>query len=192
MDAKKALRAKALAIRRQAFARYGAAAGERLAAHGLAFCSPPPGAAVSAFLAIGEEIDPLPLMRRLWACGHAVGLPVMIGKGQPLTFRRWQEGEPLGAAMWGIREPLPEAPAIEPDVLAVPLLAFDRAGFRLGYGGGFYDRTLEGLRARKRVIAVGLGYDELEVDDVPHLDYDQPLDWVLTPSGPIKCSVPAR
>jgi 5-formyltetrahydrofolate cyclo-ligase len=69
----------------------------------------------------------------------------------------------------------------------MPLLAFDRQGWRLGYGGGFYDRTLQGLRARKAVVAVGLGYDEQEVDAVPRLDYDQRLDWVLTPSGPRKC-----
>ena len=75
-----------------------------------------------------------------------------------------------------------------PDVLLVPLLAFDRNGWRLGYGGGFYDRTLAGLKARKPVIAVGIAYDELEVDAVPHESYDQRLDWVFTPSRPICCN----
>ena len=188
MDEKKTARAEALERRRAAFERHGAAAGERLAAHGLAFCAPPPGAAVSAFLAIGEEIDPLPLMRRLWREDHRVGLPVMVGKGRPLEFRQWSEGEPLDEVKWGIREPVATAPVIEPDVVLVPLLAFDRAGYRLGYGGGFYDRTLARLRAMKPVVAVGIAYDELGVDAVPHLDYDEPLDWVLTPQGPIKCS----
>ena len=73
--------------------------------------------------------------------------------------------------------------------MLVPLLAFDAAGRRLGYGGGFYDRTLARLRAIKPVVAVGIAYDECQVDAVPHLDYDERLDWVLTPSGPMKCAV---
>jgi 5-formyltetrahydrofolate cyclo-ligase len=76
---------------------------------------------------------------------------------------------------------------LEPDILLVPLLAFDAAGWRLGYGGGFYDRTLKGLRARKSVVAIGIAFDEQQVDAVPHLDYDERIDWVLTPSGPILC-----
>ena len=187
MDEKKAARAAALERRKIAFARHGAAAGALLAGYGIDFSVPPAQAAVSAFLAIGEEIDPMPLMRRLWSAGHRVGLPVMIGKGQPLVFRQWREGEPLEEVKWGIREPLADAPVIEPDVVLVPLLAFDRAGYRLGYGGGFYDRTIARLRAMKPVVTIGLAYDELGVDAVPHLDYDEPLDWVLTPSGPLKC-----
>ena len=80
------------------------------------------------------------------------------------------------------------APAVDPDVVLCPLLAFDRTGHRLGYGGGFYDRTLARLRALKPVVAIGLAYDEQRVDAVPHLDYDERLDWVLTPTGPIKCA----
>jgi 5-formyltetrahydrofolate cyclo-ligase len=94
----------------------------------------------------------------------------------------------MNKGVWDIPEPKPERPAVEPDILLVPLLAFDDAGRRLGYGGGFYDRTLTGLRARKASVAVGLAYDEQRIDAVPHLDYDQQLDWVLTPSGPIRCS----
>jgi 5-formyltetrahydrofolate cyclo-ligase len=85
---------------------------------------------------------------------------------------------------WGIVEPLPDKPAVDPDVLIVPLLAFDKRGYRLGYGGGFYDRTLARLRAVKPVITVGVAYDEQEVDVVPTDVYDQQLDWMLTPSGP--------
>jgi 5-formyltetrahydrofolate cyclo-ligase len=93
----------------------------------------------------------------------------------------------MQAAQWGIAEPMADKPEVEPDVLLVPLLAFDKHGHRLGYGGGFYDRTLMKLRVKKPVVAVGLAYDELEVDAVPHESYDQRLDWVLTPSGPRKC-----
>jgi 5-formyltetrahydrofolate cyclo-ligase len=96
----------------------------------------------------------------------------------------------MAPAVWGIAEPLASRPAVEPDVVLVPLLAFDVRGYRLGYGGGFYDRSLEALRRVKPILAIGLAYDELRLDGVPHLDYDEPLDWVLTPSGPIKCDGP--
>jgi 5-formyltetrahydrofolate cyclo-ligase len=96
----------------------------------------------------------------------------------------------MGKVQWGISEPLPDKPVLEPDVVLVPLLAFDTQGFRLGYGGGFYDRTLARLRAIKPVVAVGIAYDELKVDAVPHRSYDERLDWVLTPSGPQRCSGP--
>jgi 5-formyltetrahydrofolate cyclo-ligase len=130
------------------------------------------------------------LLKRLSAEGHRLALPVMQGKGRPLLFRAWVPGDATAAAQWGIAEPLPEKPALEPDVVLVPLLAFDAHGYRLGYGGGFYDRTLGRLRGKKPVTAVGIGYDELRIDAVPHLDYDQRLDWVLTPSGPLRCSGP--
>lgn len=181
------MRAAAKARRSEAFSRHGTTASQRLATHGIGFAAPAAGATVSAFLAIGEELDTGPLMRRLWSEGHAVGLPVMLGKGRPLVFRRWREGEPLAETMWGIREPLPAAPEMLPDIVLVPLLAFDRLGYRLGYGGGFYDRTLALLRAVKPVTTIGLAYDELEVDAVPHCDYDERLDWVSTPAGPIRC-----
>jgi 5-formyltetrahydrofolate cyclo-ligase len=94
----------------------------------------------------------------------------------------------MDSGVWGIAEPKGDKLELEPDVLLVPLLAFDAAGWRLGYGGGFYDRTLRALRAHKRIVAVGLAYDEQKVDAVPHLDYDERLDWVLRPSGPIRCT----
>ncbi len=186
---KKELRALAKERRARAFKQHGTAAGERLAEVGIGFAKPPERAAFSGFLAIGEEIDPMPLMRRLWEGGHAVGLPVMVGKARPLVFRQWREDEPLNEVQWGIREPGTDAPVIVPDVVLVPLLAFDGRGYRLGYGGGFYDRSIAEIRQTKQVITIGLAYDELEVDAVPHDAYDQRLDWVLTPSGPKKCRV---
>jgi 5-formyltetrahydrofolate cyclo-ligase len=112
---------------------------------------------------------------------------VVAKKGQPLVFRAWVPGDAMDKGVWGIPEPKPDKPVLEPDILLVPLLAFDVDGCRLGYGGGFYDRTLARLRAIKPVVAIGLAYDEQRVNAVPHLDYDQRLDWVLTPSGPIRC-----
>ena len=144
---------------------------------------PPAAAIVSAYCAIGAEFDPSILLARLAASGHRTCLPVLTPKGQPLEFRVWSPGEPLVTRMWGIREPQPTAAEIEPDVLLVPLLAFDAHGWRLGYGGGYYDRTLQRLRARQPTIAIGVGFDEQEIGDVPHGPFDQPLDWVLTPTG---------
>lgn len=180
----------ALKVRRaEAHMRHGAAATDALAGWGLAFLGERlrVGASVSGFSAINDEISPLALMARLAADGHPLALPAMQGKGKPLIFRTWVPGDEMAPAVWGIAEPLATRDIVEPDIVLVPLLAFDAAGYRLGYGGGFYDRTLERLRRIKPVIAVGIAYDEQRVDAVPHLDYDQPLDWVLTPSGPILC-----
>jgi 5-formyltetrahydrofolate cyclo-ligase len=185
---KRAERTRALARRAAAFARHGHAAGEELARHGLGFLTLTPGAVVSGFSAIRDEVDPAPLLKSLGEAGFRLALPAMQGKGKPLLFRAWTPGDETAAAQWGIAEPLADKPVLEPDVVLVPLLAFDADGYRLGYGGGFYDRTLLRLRAAKPVMAVGIAYDELKVDAVPHLDYDQRLDWVLTPSGPLRCS----
>jgi 5-formyltetrahydrofolate cyclo-ligase len=185
-DAKKHLRTAALAARAAAFDRHGPDASRRLACHGLDFLKIQPPRIVSGFAAIRDEINPAPLMTWLAEEGFQLALPVMVGKGKPLVMRAWTPGDAMNAAAWGIAEPLDDKPEVEPDVVLVPLLAFDAKGHRLGYGGGFYDRTLARLRAKKPVIAVGVAYDELRVDAVPVESYDQPLDWVLTPSGPMK------
>lgn len=185
---KKDLRRRSKAARRAAFECRGATASEEIARHGIGFAERPAPAVVSGFLAIGEEIDPMPLMQRLLGEGYRLCLPVMEGKGKPLVFRAWAPGEPLAETMWGIREPLPEAETLDPDVVLGPLLAFDALGYRLGYGGGFYDRTLARLRALKPIVSIGIAFDEQRVDAVPHVDYDERLDWILTPSGPLKCA----
>lgn len=188
VEAKKRLRAEAKRLRADAFARHGRAPSEAIAAHGIGFAGRAAPAVVSGFLAIGEEIDPAPLMARLQAEGYTLALPVMEAKGKPLVFRAWAPGDPLAEVMWGIREPLSSAPVVAPDIILGPLLAFDAAGYRLGYGGGFYDRTLARLKALKPVVSIGLAYDEQRVDAVPHSGYDERLDWVLTPSGALKCA----
>ncbi len=185
---KKAMRAAAIARRSTIPPAERIAGAARIAAQGLLFATVPPPAVVSAFLAIGEEIDPAPLLAVLQGEGYRPALPVMVAKAQPLMFRAWSPGDPLRTVQWGIREPEEGAPAVQPDLLLVPLLAFDRSGHRLGYGGGYFDRTLAQLRAAKPIVAIGLAFSAQEVDDVPHLDYDQRLDWVLTPEGPIRCS----
>ena len=172
------------------------AAAARVAGIGIAFAVRAAAAdtssqiTVSAYCAIGSEFDPAPLLARLAAAGYRTCLPVITPKGQPLVFRTWSPGDPLVDRMWGIREPAPSAAVVAPDVLLVPLLAFDRAGWRLGYGGGYYDRTLARLRAARPTTAIGLAYDQQECDEVPRGGFDQPLDWVLTPSGPRCCADP--
>ena len=164
------------------------AAAIAVAKHGLPVAITSGPAMVSSYWAIGAELDPGHLERRLKAEGHVICLPAIQGKTEPMKFHTWAKGEPLRERKWGIMEPLPTAPEAEPDVMLVPMLAFDVHGWRLGYGGGYYDRTIAALRARKAVVLVGFAYDEQRVDAVPHLDYDERLDFVLTPSGILRCS----
>jgi 5-formyltetrahydrofolate cyclo-ligase len=139
-----------------------------------------PGAIVSGFSPLKTEINPIPLMRAFAAASAQLALPVVAGKGKPLTMRAWNFGDPLNAGVWGIREPKPEAPEVFPDILIVPLLAFDRTGQRIGYGAGYYDMTIGRLRAMKAVVAIGIAYAAQEVNEVPSTPRDAALDLVLT------------
>ena len=173
-------------LRREALARRDALAPElrQAAAAAIALRDFPldirPGTLVSGFSPIGSEINPPPLMRRLAERGACLALPVVIGRGRPLVLRAWTLGEPLGKGVWGIREPPADAAAVEPDILLVPLAAFDRTGHRIGYGAGYYDLTLADLRARKPIVAVGLAYATQEIPAVPATARDARLDLVLT------------
>ena len=142
---------------------------------------------VSAFHPYQSEIDTRLLLGKLAGEGWTTCLPIVLGKGLPLEFRRWLPGEPLTRGVWGIERPQDTSPLVEPDVLILPLLAFDRQGFRLGYGGGFYDRTLEKLRILKNIVAIGVGYSGQEVGAVPHGAHDQPLDYMMTEKEIFKC-----
>ncbi len=124
------------------------AAGLAIAERGLAV-EVTPGTVVSGFSPLKSEISPLPLLRRLADAGASLALPVVIGRGQPLVMRAWSFGAPLVSGVWGIREPPADAPELFPDILIVPLLAFDRRGHRVGYGAGYYDMTIARLRAAR-------------------------------------------
>ncbi len=143
------------------------------------------GTIVSAFMPLKSEISPLPLLRKLTEQGARLALPAIAGRGLPLVMREWTWGEPLAAGIWGIREPLPQAPAVDPDIVLAPLLAFDRAGHRLGYGGGYYDLTIAQLRGRKTIVAVGVAFAVQEAFTVPVTPRDAALDLVLTERGVI-------
>src|SRR5215472_12436579 len=155
------------------------AAAQTVAARGLPV-PVPSGAMVSGDWPLKVEISPLPLMRRAADRGAQLALPVVQGRGTPLIMRAWSFGEALGSGVWGIREPKPEAPEVFPDILIVPLLAFDRAGYRLGYGAGYYDMTITRLRGVKSVIAIGIAYAAQEVDQIPATPRDAALELVLT------------
>jgi 5-formyltetrahydrofolate cyclo-ligase len=139
-----------------------------------------PGTVVSGFMPMKSEINPLPLMRKLLDAGATLALPAVAGRGKPLIMRVWQWGEPLWPGLWGIREPKAEAPEVEPDILLVPLLAFDRSGHRIGYGAGYYDSTIAQLRGRKPITAIGLAFAAQEIPAVPVTERDARLDLVLT------------
>ena len=138
------------------------------------------GTIVSGFMPLKSEINPLPLMRKLADAGARLALPAVAGRGTPLIMRNWQWGEPLVSGVWGIGEPSPEAATVDPDVLLVPLLVFDRSGHRIGYGAGYYDLTVAQLRAKKPIVAIGIAFAAQEIDAVPRTDFDARLDLVLT------------
>ena len=156
------------------------AAGQGQAAEILAdFLAGQAGKVLSGYMPMRTEIDPLPAMA---AHQGPVGVPVIIGKGLPLRFREWTPGCRMVEGTF--KAMIPEEGAwVEPQVLIVPLLAFDARGYRLGYGGGFYDRTLEGLRAPGPVLAVGFAFAAQEVPEVPIEPTDQRLDAVITEQG---------
>lgn len=178
-EAKKRCRRAAKAQRAVAAAA-NAGAAPVLAARLLEQVSLPAGAVVSAFWSLPGEIDTRPLMEALTRRGHRLVLPVMLGPRRPLIFRAWAPGDSLVPAGFGTREPSADKQERVPDVLVVPLLAFDRMGYRLGYGGGFYDRTLAELRQRGPRLAIGIAYAGQEVPEVPHGARDQRLDWIVT------------
>jgi len=179
--AKRTARAAASARRHGLDAR---TAGEALALHVLRDLPPAAGAIVSGYWPIGDEIDVRPLLRALHDRGHRVALPVTPRRGEPLSFRGWQPGDALIPERFGTMRPIGDP--LVPDVLLIPLLAFDAAGRRLGYGGGFYDRTLAGLPGRFRL---GCAFAVQQVDAVPVGPYDMRLDAVATENGVLRCGV---
>jgi 5-formyltetrahydrofolate cyclo-ligase len=151
---------------------------EALARHGDALQTQP-GMVVGGYHALPEEADPALLLEALVARGCHIAFPRVAAKDQPLEFHRIPDGEVMAKGAYGIREPPDHWPRAVPDLVLVPLLAFDASGHRLGYGGGFYDRTLEKLRVR----AVGIAYAGQQVDILPRGAHDCPLDAVLTEQG---------
>ena len=182
-DRKQALREYALARRRSARRTAGPGAGVRAANHYLAAVPTPAGAVVSGYWAIRDEIDAMPLLARLVGAGFVCCLPTVVGKRHALQFRVWTPGAELERGPFRIPEPAEDAAPVRPTHLLVPLLAYDREGYRLGYGGGYYDRSLRALRQSRPIVAVGMAYTEQLVPDLPRAEHDEPLDWIVTERG---------
>jgi 5-formyltetrahydrofolate cyclo-ligase len=176
---KSTLRATALAKRDALSSEQRDAAAQAMALRGLPF-EIMPGAVAAGYAPIRSEIDPVPLMRKLAVQGVRLALPAIMAGDQPLKFRAWSPGDGLQRGRLGILEPSADAKEVIPDILLVPLAAFDRSGHRIGYGAGHYDRTLEHLRKLKAITAIGVAYAVQEVEAVPALLHDAALDYVLT------------
>jgi 5-formyltetrahydrofolate cyclo-ligase len=176
------LRAAALAARDALSEAQRAEAAQAIAQRGLPM-ELTAGTVVAGYSPIRSELDPTPLMQRLAAQGARLALPVITARGQSLRFRVWHAGDRLLPGSLGILEPSPAAAEITPDIVLVPLAAFDLAGHRIGYGAGHYDRTLAQLHKSKGFAAIGLAFAAQEVAAVPALQHDVALDYVLTESN---------
>lgn len=178
-EAKRAARAEA-ALRRKAAHAEDRGAGAGMLSAVLAGYR---GVPLSGYMPIRSEIDPLPAMAEAAAHGP-VAIPVIEAAGAPLRFARWEPDMALVPGAFGAM--IPEVPEfLTPEILIVPLLAFTRSGHRLGYGGGFYDRTLEVLRAARPTLAIGFAYDAQEAGQIPLEPTDARLDMIVTPTGVI-------
>ena len=178
-EQKKELRSAALALRDALPAVERQVAAEAIAKRAFPLAITP-GTIVSGFSPMKTEINPIPLMRKLAAAGARLALPCIAGRGNPLIMRAWDFGATLASGQWGIREPTPDAEEVAPDILIVPLACFDRQGHRIGYGAGYYDTTIHALRAKKKVVAIGIGFAAQEIPQVPATERDERLDLVLT------------
>jgi 5-formyltetrahydrofolate cyclo-ligase len=176
------LRTIALAKRDALSDKKRAAAAKAIAKRGLPI-EIAPGTIISGYSPIRSEIDPLPLMRMLAAQGARLALPAVLARGKSLAFRAWSPDDRLMLGPLGILEPSPAAAELIPDIMLVPLAAFDRLGHRIGYGAGHYDYTLAHLRKAKSITAIGLAFAAQEIEAVPALSHDVALDYVLTETG---------
>ncbi|WBQ09720.1 5-formyltetrahydrofolate cyclo-ligase [Hyphomonadaceae bacterium ML37] len=180
-------RARAAALKRRAAAHAGdPEAGRRLADHFPDCLWPKLHSVVAGYHAVRSEIDPAPLMETFWCEQARLALPCVTAPDAPLAFRAWAPGDALETGAYSIACPQPRAPVLTPDLVLVPLLAFDHMGRRLGYGGGFYDRTIAALRAAGDVQVVGLAYSAQRLTRVPSAAHDMRLDWIVTEHGALK------
>jgi 5-formyltetrahydrofolate cyclo-ligase len=176
------LRASALAAREAISETKRNKAAQALAKRGLPL-EIAPGTIISGYSPIRNEIDPVPLMQKLAAQGARLALPTITGRGKSLVFRAWSPNDRLMLGPLGIPEPSPAAAEVVPDIMLVPLAAFDRTGHRIGYGAGHYDHTFAHLRKTKAVIGIGLAFAVQEIGAIPSLPHDVRLDFVLTETG---------
>lgn len=180
-QAKAAMRTRAHAVRDALWADRRVEASKAAAEHFFNGVTLNPGDVVAAYWPIRDELDVKPVLTRLMDDGQPVCLPVVIGDGLPLELRLWQPGTALYPSGFGTLAPDELAPIVEPDVILMPLLGYDKRGTRLGYGGGYYDRTLSRLGKRPKLI--GFAFAAQECDHIPRDSHDVPLDAVVTENG---------
>jgi len=184
-DTKRALRRVLLQDRDSVMAAHAETARLAIRDRYLSAFEPAPGTVVSAFWPMAGELDLRPLLEALHARGCVCGLPVVVGRDVPLVFRAWEPGVTLVTSRFGIAEPAPDRPVVRPQHALVPLLAVDDEGYRLGYGGGFYDRTLALLRGdgAAPLVAIGVGLEAQRRPALPREPFDERLDWLVTEEG---------
>lgn len=185
MDDKTILRDRLIGARKMHFLAHGETAARDLATYAPAL-ELSPKSLIAAYLPMGSEIDVRPLMAALGEQGHNLCLPVCLELDAPVIFRHYAPGDELAADAMGIDAPIDDAQTVQPDVVLLPLLGFDASGMRLGRGGGYYDRTLASLRARRDIIACGVAFHMQMVDKCPSAPHDQALDAVMTENGVIR------
>ncbi len=184
---KQALRSETRARRRRLAATGADVAGGRAVAHFREALPLRGRTTVAGYWPLPDEFDCRPLLSALHADGHFCALPVVTGRAEPLVFRAWTPDTELQTGSFGVSVPPDNAAAVRPDVIVAPLLAFDDDGYRLGYGGGYYDRTFAALRAQDwGVSAVGLAFAGQRVEALPHDDGDEPLDWLVSEAGAVR------
>lgn len=184
-DLKLRVRKRGLMAARSAAAALGDYAAARIARAFIDRIDLPREPVIAGYAPLKGEVDPLPLLRQLSAMGCTIALPVAEAD-KPLSFHTWRPGEPLIPGAFGAREPHELSPRLRPSLLIVPLVAFDTEGWRLGRGGGFYDRTIAELRAAGPVVTVGVAFAAQRVPQVPRERHDQRLDWIVTEEGALK------
>ena len=182
--AKRALREYASARRRLAYSRYSRGAGIRGTDHFLASIPIKPGAIIGGYWPIRDEFDVMPLLRRLLTMGYRCSLPFVDKGRRELIFREWHSGTEMIEGSYNIPEPVETCTSLQPNILVAPLLAYDFEGFRLGYGGGYYDKAIRTLRRSDAfILSIGVAFWDQRVDLVPHSRLDEKLDWIVTERG---------
>jgi 5-formyltetrahydrofolate cyclo-ligase len=186
-EEKARLRVEAISLRKEIWLKSGAPAARAIAEKGVPLIqSCGLAGTIGGYHALRTELDLLPLFTALHNHGFRTALPRVSGS-TALTFREWTPSSDLKRGKFGVAEPAETQPALHPSIVFVPLVAFDRKGNRLGYGAGYYDACLRDMRARERILAIGVAFDEQEFADIPREPQDEPLDMILTPARVIAC-----
>lgn len=185
-ERKKHLRVSTRAVRREIHTRHGREFAEEIRTNFIQALNIMPQTTFGAYYPIGAEVNCRPLMDTLHAMGHTISLPVITGATDPLIYRMYKSGDQLEKGGFGTPQPCDYMPVVVPDILIIPMMGYSDKGYRLGYGSGFFDRTIELIRKQKPMKAIGLAYSGQRIDDMPVEAHDQKLDLIITEKGTVK------